>query len=210
MDAGMEANGLAIFDFIRAQRRRSEPILGVFLTHWHADHSAGAQALAKLLDCPVYCSQAELSKISHVERQRWPSRLIPSIGPLILMRGIIDDRLYPPVEKATTLEDGETVTGITAIATPGHTFGHHSYYISEMDVLFSGDALAVVRGKLAYMARRVTPDLAAARLSMKKLSSMAPSYVCVGHRFPKQTKRAEWECFARHLDSGRWPTFGLL
>ena len=210
IDAGMDTNGDSIINFIRSQRRPSEQVTGVYLTHWHSDHAAGAAAIAMQLDCPVFCGRNEAPKVSHSARQRFLGKLIPPLGPLVLLRGLIDDRLHPAVAEVSPLDDGVSISGITAIATPGHTAGHFSYHAPELGVLFAGDSLAIVQGKLSYMSRKVTPDRRSAIESMKKLCSISPGIVCAGHRFWKTTSLIEWGAFSRHLDTSKWPAFGRL
>ena len=62
---------------------------------------------------------------------------------------------------------------IVARATPGHTPGHVSFYYAPERALFAGDALAVIGDRVRFMARPVTPDLAAARASMRRWSMRA-------------------------------------
>ena len=53
------------------------------------------------------------------------------------------------------------------IVTPGHTPGHTSFYYRPDLPLFAGDVLVVIDGRVRFMARLVTLDLAAARKSIE-------------------------------------------
>ena len=96
------------------------------------------------------------------------------------------------------------------IETPGHTLGHVSYYFQSAKALFAGDALAVVGEQLRFMARPVTPDLRAARKSMKVCLERDIEIVCPGHRRPL-TRNVDEE--RRRLlsyleESEHWPLLG--
>lgn len=84
------------------------------------------------------------------------------------------------VELDVLLRDGDRVGPMRAIFTPGHTEGHFAFFDEVERVRFAGDALAFVDGRLRYMARNVTPDLSAARASMKKCLELPVEWVCRG------------------------------
>ncbi|MDT5349873.1 MAG: hypothetical protein QOH91_3160 [Mycobacterium sp.] len=82
--------------------------------------------------------------------------------------GRTPDEVHTTTSQAVTADqlvgDGEVVAGdCRVVFTPGHTAGHVAYFHEPTGLLFAGDALAVVDGKLRFMARLVTPDLPEAR-----------------------------------------------
>ncbi len=102
------------------------------------------------------------------------------------------------------------IEGFEVLETPGHTRGHLSYYHGPSRVLFAGDALAVINGRLRFMARPVTEDLEAARASMRRCLSLSIDFICPGHREPMtRNARAECERMMTYLDrNGHWPLLG--
>lgn len=84
----------------------------IWLTHWHRDHTDGVSGLLADKNIPVYGPRDELSKISLIS------------NPLQN-----NDRFHFNHLK------------IEIIATPGHTLGHITYFIEEIDSLFCGDTL---------------------------------------------------------------------
>jgi len=98
------------------------------------------------------------------------------------------------------------------IATPGHTPGHLSFLLRPERALFAGDALAVVGGRVRFMARNVTPDQAAAWRSMEWLLEPGWSFdiLCPGHREPLvRDVAARCEEMRRYLGAGGpWPFLG--
>ncbi|GEC92498.1 MBL fold metallo-hydrolase [Brevibacillus brevis] len=70
-----------------------------------------------------------------------------------------------------TLRDGQELPfcgGIRVIHTPGHTPGHISLYLTQSKTLIAGDSMYSVNGILGGIHAPTTPDMKAARLSLKK------------------------------------------
>lgn len=96
------------------------------------------------------------------------------------------------------------------VCTPGHTDGHVSYFYRPERALFAGDALAVIDGRIRFMARPVTLDLDLARASLARCLALNPAMICPGHRDPltSDVDRAV-SAMRKHLDDGgRWPLLG--
>lgn len=116
---GPEAGPVAVVDpgspypeqqAILDQVLEAVPPVAILLTHHHGDHVGGAAALAERWSVPI---------AAHAATAR---------------------RLAGRVSVTRTLEDGETVYGATAIATPGHADGHLCYAVG--DAIIAGDMVA--------------------------------------------------------------------
>lgn len=85
----------------------------IWLTHWHKDHIGGVPELLTLFpDIQIYGPRDELSKISLINY---------------------------PLQHHDHFEFNDL--NVEIISTPGHTLGHITYYIDEIETLFSGDTL---------------------------------------------------------------------
>lgn len=216
VDAGMDSTGRDVEVALeRSFRARPEDVRTILLTHWHNDHAAGARAVQERSAAQV-CYHAgdepELSgKTAKAGLRGWLSERVPELGPLVLVKGLLGEATPRSVRADRLVRDGDRVSGdFEVIETPGHTPGHVSYYYAPERILFAGDALAVIGGRLRFMARPVTPDLTAARRSMKRCLERPADHVCPGHRAPlsSDTHARCRELLAR-LDAGeRWPLFG--
>jgi glyoxylase-like metal-dependent hydrolase (beta-lactamase superfamily II) len=128
----------------------------------------------------------------------------------VLAKGLLVDALDRPLTPDVQVKEGQNVEGFEAIETPGHTPGQMSYYLAERRIAFVGDALAVVRGKLRYLARPVTPDIGSARRSMARLLRLEADIFCPGHREPLRTSAVERLRLLEDVeDTNRaWPLLG--
>ena len=129
----------------------------------------------------------------------------------MLLRGLLEEAPPLAVKAHSLLADGDVVAGgFRVIASGGHTPGHVAYFHEGSRVLFCGDAMAVVGGRLRFMARPVTLDQDAARASVVKCLDFKPRLVCPGHRGPLiKNVDAEVARFRALAMSGApWPLLG--
>ncbi|WP_211746255.1 MBL fold metallo-hydrolase [Paenibacillus sp. Marseille-Q4541] len=140
----------------------------VILTHQDVDHIGtlpeilqecgnNIKVYAHELDKPYIQGEISLIKDAHLENPT---------------RGKVDH----------TLTDGQELPfggRIQIIHTPGHTPGHISLYLKQSKTLIAGDSMYSVNGNLGGIHVPTTPDMNAARLSLKKfLEYDISSVVC--------------------------------
>ena len=85
--------------------------------------------------------------------------------------------------RLSPLDDGDDVFGLQIVATPGHTAGHLAVFDADTGVLVAGDALTNP-GELMGSSPQFTEDEAAAAASVRKLATLAPRTILVGHGDP--------------------------
>lgn len=216
IDAGMDSEGADIeFALARAFGARASDVRAILLTHWHNDHAAGARAIQERSAARVYYhsgDQPELTGKTGASGVRgWLSERVPELGPLVLFKGLLGQATPRAVAADELVRDGDRIENdFEVIETPGHTPGHVSYYCVRGRILFAGDALAVVRGRVRFMARAVTPNLTEARNSMARCLDRSIEHLCPGHRGPLSTG-TEARCLEmrRYLQTpAAWPFFG--
>ncbi|MBV9776274.1 MAG: hydroxyacylglutathione hydrolase [Acetobacteraceae bacterium] len=84
----------------------------ILLTHHHADHVAGTDAVRARFNCPVVGAAADAHRLPRLDRA---------------------------VREGDTVQLGTAEARV--IDTPGHTRGQINFYFSDGDVLLSGDTL---------------------------------------------------------------------
>lgn len=215
IDAGMKSHGSDMLAALEQLHRSPIDVRAILVTHWHNDHAAGAAELHEVTAAPVYYHATEAPHLTRVKAfagvRGAVSSLIPETGPFVLLKGLLGNAPQRAVKAQQFVTDGQVLLDeFETIESPGHTSGHVSYYHRPTRTLFAGDALAVINGRLRFMARPVTENLAAARASMRRCMTRPIDFVCPGHREPlMKNSAAEVERFRALLASDQpWPFFG--
>lgn len=216
VDAGMDSTGRDVEQALaRAFDAKVEDVSSVLLTHWHNDHTAGARHVQERAGAKVYYhvgDQPELTRATATRGIRgWLAQRVPELGPLVLFKGLLGEATPRAVAADVLVRDGDRIDDdFDVIETPGHTRGHVCFYYRPERMLFAGDALAVIRGRVRFMARPVTPDVPAARRSMEKCLDLPIDHVCPGHRMALSVDAgARCREMLERLRAGCvWPLFG--
>ncbi|MCW8087099.1 MBL fold metallo-hydrolase [Sabulicella glaciei] len=123
---------------LRAAGFQPEQFDMILLTHAHCDHAWGlvdANGQRVFPNAQVALAESDLRYWTDDNNKRGPAFMVPFIDGAKKNLEAYRDRLV-------MIRDGaEVVPGITAIAAPGHTVGHHCYAVSSggMTVVNTGD-----------------------------------------------------------------------
>lgn len=183
IDAGCGLGAPAILEEIDRSPVPRTAIRRILLTHAHADHAAGAAALAVALGAEVLASAATarilatadedaagLTAARHTGLYPEEVRLTPT--PVT----IIADRV------CLTVGEGR----LTTIATPGHADGHLCFLWEDGSrAVFTGD-LVFARGRVAILATPDT-DLGLLAASIARVARTGPVTLFPGHGEPVLT-----------------------
>lgn len=136
----------------------------ILTTHHHGDHVAGNAALKARFGCHIIGPEAEAAKIPAIDQT------VKHGDRLDLMGHAVD-----------------------VIATPGHTAGEVSYYLSDQSLLFAGDTLfAMGCGRL------FEGDAATMHTSLQRLAALPDeTRVYAGHEYTLSNAK-----FALSVDAG--------
>lgn len=160
VDTGVAGSADDIAQSLRGIGLGWEAVAHVILTHRHGDHAGSlADVLAGASAATAYAGAADLEAIRAAT-------------------GI------PASRSVKAVADGETVFGLTIVATPGHTIGHISVLDEVGGILVAGDALGTVGGVLAGSNPQFTEDAAAAKATIAKLGALRFETLLVGHGDP--------------------------
>jgi glyoxylase-like metal-dependent hydrolase (beta-lactamase superfamily II) len=165
----------------------------IILTHGHADHVGGLEALAESWDVPIYAHELELPFLDGRESYPPPD---PTVGGLMSLTSPMFSR--GPIDVSRWLGalpgDGSVpgMPGFRWIHTPGHTPGHVSLWRADDKTLIAGDAFITTHQESAYAVATqepelhgpptyYTPDWPSARESVRRLAALDPELVITGH-----------------------------
>lgn len=191
IDSGLVGAPEKIMGQMRAAGLDPSDIAHIILTHAHQDHVGGVEALRKVSGAAVWSSATERP---YIEGQKTLPAADPDDVPWYWRPFIIRPKPLDTIPVNRTVGAGDTIPllgGLEVIGTPGHTPGHISLWQPTRRILFAGDALTHLFGRLGRPFWPATPDMRAAEDSMRRLAELDPAVICFGHGEPLLDRAAE-------------------
>lgn len=163
----------------------------IIITHHDHDHmGATATFKSKYPNVIIMSSDAEAPYVSGEKkslRLTQAELLQPTLPPDMQAFGEIFCEMLRKVEAVKvdkTVRSGEVLPfcgGVEVINTTGHTPGHISLYVGELDTIITGDAMVVENGVPALANPQFAWDLEKATESFNKLLSYKPKTIICYH-----------------------------
>lgn len=153
----------------------------IVITHADWDHAGSVAAIQAAAGAMVYAGEKTAVYLQTATAPKHLPRLAAWFAAPFAR--------YDAVKNITAVQIGEWIPvlgGLQAIATPGHTDDHLSFYSPTTGVLFAGDALNTGNGRLNRTPPRITADNDAANQSAINLLALAPTIIACGHGTPLQ------------------------
>ena len=164
---------------VQVAQQFGQPIRRILLTHAHADHSGGLDAVHVLVP------EAEFVMPARDARFLTGDMSLDADEPRDKLRGGWVIRKTQPTR---LLHKGDRVGSLEVIATPGHTPGHCSFLDTRNRTLIAGDAFQTLGGVAVSGTLTIFPLPALSTWhkptcleSARKLRALAPARLAVGH-----------------------------
>ena len=188
VDTGMPREQNLVLAEIERLGYQPDQLNRILITHADIDHAGSLAALQETTGARVFAG-AESSRL--LQSGKSPDHL-----PSLLQWFSNTFFNYKPVDASylEIIEDGDEIPvlgGLLALATPGHTLDHFSFYCPSSGVLFAGDALNTRDNRLQRTAKRITADEAAANASAIRLLELTPAVFACGHGQPKDDHKSD-------------------
>jgi glyoxylase-like metal-dependent hydrolase (beta-lactamase superfamily II) len=185
IDAGLKLAAKRILRQLKRAGYAPTDVKRILITHGHYDHIGGLPALKAATGAQVIASAYERTYVEGKKGAPLPKReTLPPLARL-MQRGAEKPEPGTPVDR--TLTDGDLLAevfgGLRAVATPGHSPGHMSFWQPERRILITGDVVMRTPWlRLPYAA--YTPDMAQNKRSLKHVAELGAEIICFGHGVP--------------------------
>jgi glyoxylase-like metal-dependent hydrolase (beta-lactamase superfamily II) len=177
IDAGLIGSAGRVQRHIQGIGRRAEDLARIICTHAHPDHIGGVRELAGERDVEVLMHPADLDGLSVTLRDAVANR----------NRGQLIAYFTRHPGEATPVTDGQVLPilgGLRVVHTPGHTPGSICLYAERHKLLFVGDTLQVIRGKVTFASTVFSEDLPLARSSVARMAALDVETIAFSHYPP--------------------------
>ena len=186
VDAGMQADGKRILEFISSKmNRKPSEVKMIVVTHCHVDHTRGLAAIKAATGAKVAVHEADADFVSGKKQY-------PSPGGAVGFAFSVMSPFFKttPVEPDLILKEGDTVGRLEVLHTPGHTPGSISLFDRQDRVLFVGDTARFMKGRLEGPPSQFTQHMDQAKTSIERLSHLDFGVMLSGHGEPLRSPDA--------------------
>jgi glyoxylase-like metal-dependent hydrolase (beta-lactamase superfamily II) len=177
IDAGLIGSGRGVRRYAERIGRSLDDLAQIICTHAHPDHIGGVRELAGEREVEVLMHPADLDGLSVTLRDAVANR----------NRGQLIAYFTRHPGEATPVADGQLLPmlgGLRVVHTPGHTPGSICLYAERHKLLFTGDTLQVIRGRVTFASRVFSDDMHLARDSIARLAELDVETIAFSHYPP--------------------------
>ena len=177
IDAGLIGSAGRVKRYVKKLGRSLDDLARIICTHAHPDHIGGVRELAGEREVDVLMHPADLDGLKVTLRDAVANRNRSQL--------IAYFTRHPG--EATPIQDGELLPilgGLRVVHTPGHTPGSVCLYAERHRLLFVGDNLQVIRGKVTFASGVFSDDMPLARASVARMAELDVQTIVFSHYPP--------------------------
>jgi glyoxylase-like metal-dependent hydrolase (beta-lactamase superfamily II) len=174
IDAGLPGSRRPLERYLAGIGRSIDELDRIICTHGHPDHIGGVREIVAASGAEVLIHPDDLAGVGIGLREVLRVR----------RRGELLHFLTPHPGVATPVVDADIVPvlgGLEVVHTPGHTPGSICLWAPRHRLLFVGDVLQVLRGRLTYASLVFSHDYPAARASVARLAALDVETIALAH-----------------------------
>jgi hydroxyacylglutathione hydrolase len=184
IDTGLSENKEKILSYITGNIHLDpRDIHTIILTHYHQDHTGNIIELQQITGAKIAIHLADAKLLSDQIKQNFQQKEFKS------EEEISNKEKFLNFTPDILLNDGEIISGMQCIHVPGHTPGNIAVLDSKRKILFCGDTIFGIDGKVGIPQgiqerMKTMGTLNTARESMNKLSTLDYNALLFGHGDP--------------------------
>ena len=183
IDTGLPRSSGKIIKYIKQLGYQPSSVSTIILTHFHIDHVGSAKKMQELTNAKIAVHEAEADVVAAKKSPPKPKKL--------LVKALNSIFKATPVEPNLLIKDGDKIGGLLVIHTPGHSEGSISLLDEKRKVMFVGDAIRFVDGKVKGPPEGFTLDMARAEESIRRISTFDFDVMLSGHGEPLMPSASE-------------------
>jgi glyoxylase-like metal-dependent hydrolase (beta-lactamase superfamily II) len=176
IDTGLFRSDKKIIKCIEELGHKPTDVSTIVLTHFHIDHVGSLKKMKELTGARVAAHEADADYIAGKKSPPKPKNL--------MFKALSAFVKPAPVDIDIVLKDGDKVGRLTVIYTPGHSEGSISLFDADRKVMFVGDAVRFMDGKLEGPPPQFTLDETKAKESIGKIATYDFDIMLSGHGQP--------------------------
>jgi len=172
IDPGMKTGLNRVARELREAGRSPYEVTDILLTHYDIDHTGAAAEWQRRTGARAWIGAADAAILTGA---------VPATTPLRQVTSRIA-RAELPGNLRLLDGDAELWPGLSALHTPGHTPGHHSFRAGR--VLFAGDTAVLAKGRLESPPALLMTSPGQALADLARLRTLDVDWYCCGHSDP--------------------------
>ena len=176
IDTGLPRSDKKILKAIRELGRKPEDVTTIIITHFHIDHIGNLKKMKQATNAKVAAHELDADYIAGSRPAPKPKNLMFKAFASVLKAD--------PVDVDIKLKDNDKVGRLTVVFTPGHSEGSISLYDPERKVMFVGDAVRFMDGKMQGPPEGFTLDPQKGKESIGYIATFNFDIMLSGHGQP--------------------------
>ncbi len=188
IDTGVANRAQLVFEIMAQLGHQPNDLNNIVITHADPDHVGSLAAIQKQSGAKVYSGKETAVFLKQGIMPKHLPGPVQWIAERMVSIDIVD------MAAVTTVDDGETLPilgGLEAIATPGHTEDHYSFFSPMTGIVFCGDVIHTRNNRIKLTSNFVSQNPRQIIQSARKLLNLSPAVFASGHGPPSTTHTSE-------------------